>query len=234
MGRQALRITILLGVLVTLLGGTGIFAVFTDRATAGENSVTSGERPRAADLQIEVPTVHAATGLDCEADGDANGEFFSDDTTTAQFTATNVQPNSTVGGAFVCIRNAGSATLAVTSTAIELHDLDTACTGDEAAAGDTTCGLDGQEAPQLGELSPLLTVEMERVGCDDPSFMPYANNDPVALSEFTAEPIESSLGPNQIACVRIQLAYPAVAEEAAQRAQTDRSTWRFAFDATAQ
>jgi predicted ribosomally synthesized peptide with SipW-like signal peptide len=41
-----------IGVVVTLLGGTGIFAVFTDRAETGKGSVTSGELPHAADLQI--------------------------------------------------------------------------------------------------------------------------------------------------------------------------------------
>jgi predicted ribosomally synthesized peptide with SipW-like signal peptide len=35
MGRQSLRIVMVLGVLVTLVGGTGIFAAFTDRATTG-------------------------------------------------------------------------------------------------------------------------------------------------------------------------------------------------------
>ena len=49
MGRHTLRITIVLGMLVTLLGGTGIFATFTDRATGGQATVSSGARPKAAE-----------------------------------------------------------------------------------------------------------------------------------------------------------------------------------------
>ena len=37
---------------MTLIGGAGIFAVFTDRAKTGSSSVTSGERASAADLLI--------------------------------------------------------------------------------------------------------------------------------------------------------------------------------------
>ena len=63
MGRHTLRITIVLGMLVTLLGGTGIFATFTDRATTGTSTITSGERPKAADLQIAAANPDTSTGV---------------------------------------------------------------------------------------------------------------------------------------------------------------------------
>src|SRR3954471_5430377 len=50
MRRPALVTIIVLGSVVTLVGATGIYAEFTDRATTGTNTATSGERPRAADL----------------------------------------------------------------------------------------------------------------------------------------------------------------------------------------
>jgi predicted ribosomally synthesized peptide with SipW-like signal peptide len=141
MGRHSLRIIMVLGALVTLVGGTGIFAVFSDRATGGENTVTSGTRPKSADLRIEPAVLDAAGGFNC--DGDVDGSLFeNDDTTTAQFTVTDAQPGNSLGDAYVCLKNVGSAVLALSVSAIDVVDVDTDCTGDEAISGDTTCGLD--------------------------------------------------------------------------------------------
>ena len=41
MQRHMLRLTLILGVMVTLLSGTGVFAVFTDQASGGTNTVNS-------------------------------------------------------------------------------------------------------------------------------------------------------------------------------------------------
>jgi predicted ribosomally synthesized peptide with SipW-like signal peptide len=94
MGRHSLRIIMVLGALVTLVGGTGIFAVFTDRATGGDNTVTSGTRPKSADLRIEPAVLDAATGT-FNCDGDLDGLLWqNDDTTTAQYTVADVQPGN--------------------------------------------------------------------------------------------------------------------------------------------
>jgi hypothetical protein len=230
MGRHSLRIIMVLGVLVTLVGGTGIFAVFTDRATGGENTVTSGTRPKSADLRIE-PAILAGGVFEC--DGDADGFLWqNDDTTTAQFTVTDVQPGNGLGDAYVCLKNVGSAVLSLNLSAIDQVDVETDCTGDEAASGDTTCGLDlANGDAQAGELRPLLTVEADRVECTAPD---PPTETPIALDAFSAVNFDG-LAPGGIACFWIQLAYPTPATDAdAQMAQSDAVSWRFAFDGTAQ
>jgi hypothetical protein len=231
MGRHSLRIIMVLGALVTLVGGTGIFAVFSDRATGGENTVTSGTRPKSADLRIEPAVLDAAGGFNC--DGDVDGSLFeNDDTTTAQFTVTDAQPGNSLGDAYVCLKNVGSAVLALSVSAIDVVDVDTDCTGDEAISGDTTCGLDlGSLEPQAGELSPLLTVEADRVECtaaEPPS------ETPIALDAYSAVSFDG-IAPGIVTCFWIRLAYPTPATDVdAQVAQSDTVSWRFAFDGTAQ
>ena len=220
-----------LGVLVTLVGGTGIFAVFTDRATGGDNAVTSGTRPKSADLRIEPAVLDAATGgFNC--DGDLDELLWqNDDTTTAQYTVADVQPGNSLGDAYFCIKNVGSAVLMLTASAIDVVDVETDCTGDEAASGDTTCGLDANNGPQVGELSPLLTVELDRVECTAPQ---RPTDTPIALDAYSAVNFDG-LAPDGIACFWIELAYPTPATDVdAQVAQSDTATWRFAFDGTAQ
>jgi predicted ribosomally synthesized peptide with SipW-like signal peptide len=236
MARHALRITILLGVLITLVGGTGIFAVFSDRATAGENSVTTGERPRAADLKLAAASPEEA-GVMCAP---ATTQW-ADDTETAQFTAGSLQPGQGLAPAYLCLMNAGSARLVVHASAIDLVDADIACTGDEGAAGDATCGLDPNEVPQAGELSAGLRITIDRVDCTDPTQSVGAESSSNMLDQFSSMFIYlapgaagAPLAPDEIACLRLQASYPTPAsEDVAQRAQTDRATWRFAFDAEA-
>jgi predicted ribosomally synthesized peptide with SipW-like signal peptide len=231
MERQTLRIVVVLGMLITLLGGTGVFASFTDRASAGTDSVTSGSRPKSADLRIEPAELNGGV-VECGIAGAIPWQ--EDNTATAQFSLSDVQPGSQLGGSYVCLKNVGSASLTLTASALGLTDLDTDCTGDEAASGDTTCGLDAIGMPQAGELSPLLTVLLDRVVCDSPT-MPFANNQPVALDAYTG--IDFAGGPlaaDDIACIAIQLAYPTPASDVdAQIAQSDQVTWVFAFDGSA-
>ena len=239
MGRHALRITIVLGMLVTLLGGTGIFATFTDRATAGDNSVTTGERARAAELKIaaEDPSQYpAGTPLCMPAITP-----WQDDTTTGQFTAGSLHPGDNLQPAYLCLWNAGTATLTLTASAIGLADEDVDCTGDEAAAGDETCGLDETTGlPQAGELSPLVAVDIDRTDCSDPSTV-IGNGTPAVLSQFDAQTVQlggaatgNTMPPDQIICLRLQGSYSTGSETQAQLAQSDRVTWKFAFDGTAQ
>lgn len=222
MERQVLRITILLGVLITMLGSTGIFAVLTDRATTGVNDVTSGELGRAVDLQIATAGPH---------DPQVNPPFdcgtFTDDLATGLFSFTTSAGSG--DSKSVCIRNAGVDSVDLTVSAIDLVDLDVACTGDEAAAGDTTCGPDVNEAPQAGELSPSLNVLFLEYECSGgPSV--YASQATVAGLGSTPMSLGSlSAGQDRCYVIRVVGSFP---DPAAQIAQSDRSEWRFAFDGT--
>jgi predicted ribosomally synthesized peptide with SipW-like signal peptide len=239
MGRQTLRITIVLGMLVTLLGGTGIFATFTDRATAGDNTVTSGERPRVADLKIAAfdPALFPAGTTACMP-GTVD---FTDDTTTGQFSAASIQPGDQLPVATLCLQNAGSGNLDITASAIDLVDTDVACTGDELAAGDTTCGVDETTGlPQAGELSSVLHVRIDRVDCSDAGTI-LGSSSETALEFYTTQLLHLDLTPTpgpltaqEIACLAVRVWYPTTTDTDAQIAQSDSSTWKFAFDATAQ
>jgi hypothetical protein len=226
MGRHALRITILLGVLITLVGGTGIFAVFSDRATAGTDSVGTGTQAKAADIQI--------------AEGDGiigNVPFgcgtFEDDIATAQFSVGGIQPGFT-STAELCVTNVGAAPVTLTIGTVELTDLDIDCTGDETAAGDTTCGLDAGMLPQTGELSPLLDLSLTTRSCDDSTLLTDdggATLDELATGNFVIADPTAAIAPGATVCVQIGVAYaPSTLD--AQLAQSDVATWRFKFDAT--
>ena len=239
MNRNGLRVVIALGALITLLGGTGIFAVFNDEATTGTSNVTSGARPKAADLQIAMgvlvppPTGIETIRIDCGLDATRP---WGDNVTDDLFTVVNAQPGDDLGRQYLCLRNVGSAPLALTASVIDLVDNDVDCTGDEAAAGDATCGFDHQviAMPQAGELSPLIQIDMTRVMCADvnQAYVDYGNQ---SLDNFTAFNFggDTALLPNEVACVVIHATYPSPASEAAaQIAQSDQATWRFAFDGT--
>lgn len=226
MGRQSLRLTMLLGVLITALGGTGIFAAFTDRATTGTNSAETGPRPLAVDLKISLADAVAGSPVNCDAEGDAF-PFDDDDLTTGLFAATNLQPGGGGGqSADLCLANFGAGTIDVTALAIDLVDTDVACTGDEADAGDLTCGTD-----QLGELSGALTIRMRHLDC---AIGTEVSVDDHLLANMAANPVpvSSSLAPNGIVCLRLTVFVAAsTPEETVQVIQSDKVEWRFAFDA---
>ena len=238
MRKKLLVATMVLGTVISLMGAAGIFAVFTDRATTGTNTVTSGERARAAELRIATGSLLGGVMV-CSP--------FTDDLVTGVFTVSNFQPGSAqpIAGAFptvICLKNAGSGTLSLSGTVIDLVDVDIDCTGDEAAAGDSTCGPLPGGAVNQGELAHLLQVSFTPLGCEgttgDPSgpttTMPLDPGYPVSAGLTPWPYAGGSLAPGGTACVSIQVAYPGGTSEAqAQAAQTDQVTWRFAFDGTA-
>lgn len=232
MGRQTLRIVVVLGILVTLVGGTGIFAVLTDRATAGSNSVETGAQPRAADIQIAAADAVAGQPVDCG--GAVGGTGFQDDISTAQFSVSNVQPGYQATS-WICVKNVGGAPVSLTMGTLDLADLDTGCTGDEAVAGDTTCGFGPTMQPQAGELSPLLSVSLKTLACATGT--PLADDGTTSLDQLVNGNLVIAddaipVAPGAIACVEIALAYSPSALDA-QLAQSDTATWRFKFDAYA-
>ena len=61
------------------------------------------------------------------------------------------------------------------------------------------------------------------------------------LSQFDNQVVQlgnaatgNTLAPNEIVCLRLLASYTTGSETQAQLAQSDRVTWKFAFDATAQ
>ena len=234
MARHSLRIVIVLGMLVTLLGGTGIFAVFSDRATTGSSDVTSGTLGRAADLKIA-----AAQPQDPMNSGPFVCDPYTDDLTTQLFHFT--ANSGSADERFFCLVNAGSSPVDLSLTAIDITDLDVDCTGDEAAFGDSTCGEDQTTlVPQAGELSPNLTVEADTYHCSTgaglgtPGVPDYSSS----LADLGTTPIAIDnnltggiLGAGASVCVRLRVSWRA-SGDAAQVSQSDEATWKFAFDGT--
>lgn len=226
MGRQALRITILLGILITLVGGTGIFAVFTDRATTEANDVTSSALGKAADIQMAVdPTPH-----DPQVSPPFECGTYTEDLATGLFSFTT-SPGSG-NDANVCIRNTGTADVALTMTAIDLTDTDVDCTGDEAAFGDTSCG-----GNDVGELAPLVYVAAIVYQCSGGGSLTGLGGQ-TTLAVLASSTLElGSVPAGQERCIVVRVGESAAGAtgttvEDTQIAQSDKATWRFAFDGT--
>lgn len=212
MRRRLLLCATALGAVIAVMGGTGIFAVFTDRATTGTNTVTSGARPKAADLQI------ASTGTsynDCQT--------FSEDLATGLVTMTDAQPLSKQI-THVCLKNVGASELTLSVKAIDLTDSEAGCTGDEAAAGDTTCGTGA------GEISDIIAVNARSIDCATGAAGPIGGQ---WLSVLPGNPMSlGTVASGAQACARIEVTYAPLNTTANQQllAQSDTATWRFAFD----
>lgn len=220
MQRHMLRFTLVLGVLVTILGGTGVFATFSDTASGGPNSVTSGARPSAADIKIATATA---------ANGATTCGTFADNTVTSQFTVTDLQPTSVPTTSYVCLRNSGAATVTLTAGVANLRDADTSCTGDEEIAGDATCG-----GNQVGELSRAVLVTITEVSCSTGAVLAGQQIDLAELPAFPVRLGATGIAPSSTACVRLVVGYDTeMTEDIIQIAQSDTATWNFLFEATA-
>ena len=217
--RPLVAAIVALGGVITLAGTTGVFAVFTDRATTGTNTIASKDLPRAAELQIAATSAGAAWSVNCDT--------YSDDLQTGLITMSDLTPNGVGDSDFVCVKNAGSATVDLTTSAIDLTDLDTDCTGDEAVV-DTACGVDQTTlAEQAGELSPLITLSMRVADCSDVN---QSSRGLGALPDVTDVSV-ATMAPRDVLCIGFTSRYlPTDAQ--AQAAQSDTVTWRFAFDGT--
>jgi hypothetical protein len=210
MKRRRVLLTIAaLGSVVTLLGLVGLIAPFTDRATTGPNSIQSGERAREVDLKLATTDPNGVCGA------------FVDDLTTGVISVSSVQPSSADTGAGLCFRNAGASPASVSFTALDLSDVDTACTGDEATVDVLSCGSG------VGELSPQLSVGfMVDHQCDGQTLI-YEQRLPVLST--TSMPF-GTLAPGQVWCLSPYWSYFPTTADAPTMAQTDEATWRFAID----
>lgn len=224
MARHSLRVVVVLGMLITLVGGTGIYATISDRALTGPSDVTSDSLARAANLgiaQLQLPPNNGPFTCD---------RYF-DDLTSPLFTF--IATPGRQADAYFCVVNSGSRAVDVTLTSTDVTDLDVACTGDEAAFGDTTCGSVGG-IPQVGELSPNLTVETDLYQCDTGALLSPGTPDfTSSLAGLGTIPYTTlgTLLPGTQLCLRLRV-YWASTGDLGQVSQSDEVTWRFAFDGT--
>jgi hypothetical protein len=209
--RSALVTAAVLGGLVCLIGGTGLFAALQDSARSGTNSAESDAMAGSADIQVSTATAISGTGVACGT--------FSEDLTSPLHTVTGVTPDFNSDAAFYCVRNVGSQQVTLSALSDELTDVDYACTGDEALHGDDTCGSGG-----AGELSSVLRVGYLGVDCAT------ANATTAGLpllSDNAVTPVaHGTIAAGETRCFRSDVEYVGNAPDVVQRAQSDRATWR--------
>jgi hypothetical protein len=217
--RPVLLTVMALGAVITLVAVNGMFALFTDRATTGTNEVSSPAEEASADIQIAAATIDITDNtFSCGI------PIYLEDLTSGIITATDLAPTDNIGTSGVlCLRNIGSREVALTVSAIELVDTDTACTGDEAVL-DATCGDD-----QAGELSAALQVFVSSYDCvGNGTSLGNAN---LAGMQSTAFVLPSMAAGADL-CLRFIVANQAQGDMITT-SQSDMTRWKFAFDATA-
>jgi hypothetical protein len=220
--RRSLLTIVIAGSITTALVAAGVFAVFSDRATTGANALESPEIAAAVDLQLASLTETGECGT------------FVDDLETGLFSVTD--DLATLMIKRVCLRNAGSESTPVALSTLDLVDVDFACTGNELGS-DPSCGDD-----QGGELSSALQVATGAASVAQPcgsvdensndSFLPDAPITVIGSLDGLTDNSVPSLGtiaPNETRCVMIAIQYMPLVQT-----QTDRVTWRFAFDGVPQ
>jgi hypothetical protein len=218
--RRLLTVTMALGLVISAMSFTGIYAVFTDRATTGTNTAESGEQPRTADLLIGTTESTNCTGA-----------VYTEDLATGIWDASDLVPGPDYDTTMICLKNVGTATLTLTVTANDVVETETGCTGDEAQAGDTTCGTAGVGDGELGGVLSLSLVQTDcTIGTNVSDIIQGS------LEDIAAAP--GSLGtvdPGTVACIYTTISLPTgiSTSEELQQAQTDKVTWRYAFDGTA-
>jgi hypothetical protein len=135
---------------------------------------------------------------------------------------TGMRPGDRIDPIEICLRNDGSAKGSARLTVIDRVDSEVGCSSGEAAV-DPSCGGTG-----IGELGRQLVVPLAiRPGCTGPltSSIGY----PFDTLSRTSAPV-ASLRPGDVWCVVLGLEYrPSSAAETAA-SQSDRVTWRYAFD----
>jgi hypothetical protein len=217
--RRSILLTLsTLGVLISLLGGTGLFAALTDTADVGPNHLDTAPLAGSADLKVaELENGQCLT--------------YQDNLVTEFILGANFVPGDETSNQ-LCIKNVGSQTVSLAVTAVDLVDFDYDCTGDEQEYGDQTCGPNVPDP--VGELSSVIDALFVTVDCGTgaPSGSPFGSN----LHDLVGNPLFISvtgLGSNEVACFDIHLSEPdgqtgyPVAD--LQKAQSDSLTWTFRF-----
>jgi hypothetical protein len=235
MRRPVLLTLAVLGGVVCLIGGVGLFASLSDTGKTGPLTAQSGALAGSADIKLTTahlvdPTMSGQLSIACDNAG------YSDDLTTDTNTI-SASPNFTSDKLFFCIKNVGSQPVSVTFDAFEMVDVELACTGDEALF-DSDCGLPGG-VPGIGELSGVLSVIVEWYPQCDPN--PIHEQSTRGLKSLASTPLalhglSASGGPPE--CYSLTLSYPEAGPTSTntpamiQAAQSDQVTWRFRFNAS--
>ncbi|HEX5014309.1 MAG TPA: hypothetical protein VFV72_09145 [Candidatus Limnocylindrales bacterium] len=214
-----------MGLIVSVLGSTGLFAALSDTARTGQNQIDSAPLAGSAELKIQPATYTPPSPL-------GGGESIScpltgwvDDLTTGGFTATSVQPGFDSGNTYYCIQNAGSQTVHLLGNTDSVIDVENGCTGDEALLGDTSCG---GALIEDGELSDVIQVRWAPVSCVT---VVSGGETTIQIDGNETAPVDLGLiAPGEIRCFGLGAFYPTVTPvDEVQRAQSDRIQWRFKF-----
>ena len=214
MRRSVLLSWLVVGAALSLISGTGLFASLSDTARTGTNVVDTQALQGSADLKIATAS-YTDPGVGCEG--------FSDDLTSPLIEFTNQVPGAfNQDGYYYCLQNAGSQTVNLTATAVEVTDTELACTGDEDLY-DTSCSV-----PDVGELSSVVRISFYGVNCvDGTDDTPPNAQDTVA--HMASVPVTfGTLSPATTRCFRSAV-FTNGPPNVVQASQTDRVTWRFAF-----
>jgi hypothetical protein len=233
MRRSGLMTLALLGAVVSVIGGVGLFAALTDTGKTGTITVDSDAMAGSADIKLTTADV-----VDADMDGalesiacDTTG--YSDDLATDPQTA-SVAPGFVSDKLYFCIKNVGSQPVSLTFDAFEMVDVELACTGDESLF-DLDCGIVGG-VPGAGELSGVLSVAVDWYAMCELSAGDQSSSG-LKLLESTPLPLTHGLSAGGAAdCYSLTLTYAnggANTPAEIQEAQSDRVTWRFRFNAAA-
>lgn len=220
MRRSVLLTLAALGGLVSLIGGVGLFSALTDTARTGTNSAESRALGSSADIALGQGTPDPQGVILC-------GNFL-DNQPSGYFSVSNVGAGFTSAVEYFCIANSGSQPVALSALVDELVDVEVACTGDEELSGDTTCAIG-----QAGELADALAVMYASYPTCLVASGSVTGGPSLRNNATTPEPL-GTLGPGDIRCLSVQLLYASNhPTDVVQKAQSDRVTWRFRFDAQA-
>jgi hypothetical protein len=213
-----------MGLIVSALGSTGLFAALSDSARTGQNQIDSAPLAGSAELKIQAGTVVGSpltgfSSVDCPTAG------FVDDLTTGGFNASNVTPGFATPNSYYCIQNAGSQTVHLFGNTDSVVDVEVGCTGDEVLLGDATCGgpLVGE-----GELSGAVLVRWIRADCL--TLSEFSQSNPTIADNETVPVDLGTIVPGEIRCFALGASYPTTTPGAVvQQAQSDQVQWRFKF-----
>lgn len=202
------------GVLAGTLGLAGVFAESTDRAQTGENRWQSGALEELQDVDIQLALLDGSCGT------------FTEDLETGLFAVTEDESDDLVLAGF-CLRNNGNFPVRVAAVALDVVDVEVACTNREAEV-DETCGSGG-----LGELSGDLGISAYLSECDVDNGFPAFDHRAFSrsLADLATARVELvQLPPDSTTpvCLMANTGY-SFSERASQ---SDRVTWRFAFEAS--
>lgn len=141
---------------------------------------------------------------------------------------TGARPGEVAGDVTVCVANRGDDAARLSLRVLELVDIDPDCTGAEPTR-DSSCG-----GGKRGELGPTL---LQQVGLGTCPSIPSTTNPTLdrRLPALQASPLVllDRLGRKHVVCVRLRLRYEPLDSDASIASQSDRTTWRYAFTATA-